>query len=345
MTRIGQVSLDRPFVQAGLAGYSDHAMRVVARRRGCPYAVTEAIADTLLTHGGAGLRKAIDVNGEDHPIAGQIIGSDPATMAGAARILEDAGYDAVDVNLACPVKMTPSPRGGLVLRDVPRARAILSAVRDALQPGTTATVSLRRAFDDSAESAQNFEAIVEAAWASGYAAVRIHARTVQQGYIGASRWDFLKKAKRLWPGRTILGSGDVFDAHDAVRMLGETGVDIVWIARGAIGNPWIFEDAARLLRGEPIAPPTVHAQRDALLEHLDLSMRIHAPELAGRRARKMGIKSSRFHPRAVEVKRAFIEAASLDDCRAVLARHYAEDMAGVWPPAQAADETSATSAA
>jgi tRNA-dihydrouridine synthase B len=345
MTRIGHLTLDRPFCQAGLAGYSDRAMRVVARRRGCPYAVTEAIADTLLTNGGTGLRKAIDVNDEDHPVAGQIIGSEAATMSGAARILEDAGYDVVDVNLACPVKMMPLPRGGLLLRDVSRARAILAAVRAAVRPGTTVTVSLRRGFDEGAESAERFEAIVETAWAVGYDAVRIHARTVQQRYLGPSRWDFLKKAKALWPGRTILGSGDVFEPYDAVRMLRETGVDVVWIARGAIGNPWIFEDAARLLRGEDIAPPTVHAQRDALIEHLDLSSAIHSPELAGRRTRKMGIKTSRFHPRAAEVKRAFIEAASLDDCQAVLARDYATDEAGVWPPAQAADETSATSAA
>jgi tRNA-dihydrouridine synthase len=239
------------------------------------------------------------------------------------------------------VKVTPAPRGGLILRDVPRARAILSAVRGAVRPGTTVTVSLRRGFDDDALSADSFDAIVEAAWAVGYDAVRIHARTVQQRYVGPSRWDFLAKAKARWPGRTLLGSGDVFDAHDAVRMLRQTGVDVVWIARGAIGNPWIFEDAARLLRGEQIAPATVHAQRDALLEHLDLAAAIHSPDLAGRRARKMGIKTSRFHPCAAEVKRAFIEAASLDDCRAVLARHYAVDAAGVWPPADAADETSA----
>src|ERR1051326_8752633 len=98
--QIGPLHLPTPFCQAGLAGYSDRAMRLVARRRGCPYAVTEAIPDTLLTNGGAGLRHAIDVNDEDHPVAGQIIGSDSTTMAGAARILEDAGYDVVDVNLA-----------------------------------------------------------------------------------------------------------------------------------------------------------------------------------------------------------------------------------------------------
>src|SRR4029078_11281806 len=85
--RIGLLQLAQPFCQAGLAGYSDRAMRVVARRRGCPYAVTEALLDTILINGGQGLRKSIDINDEDHPVAGQIIGSEPDTMARAACLL------------------------------------------------------------------------------------------------------------------------------------------------------------------------------------------------------------------------------------------------------------------
>lgn len=339
MTRLGRIELDRPFCQAGLAGYSDRAMRVVARRRGCPYAVTEAIPDTLLTNGGQGLRKAIDLDDEDHPVAGQIIGSEPATMAGAARLLHEAGYDVIDVNFACPVKVAPAARGGRMLLDVPRASAVLQAVRDALPPGAVTTVSLRRGFDETAESVERFEAIVGLAWSMQYDAVRVHARTVVQGYNGRSRWDFLQQVKARWPDRTILGSGDVFTAEDAVRLRKQTGVDIVWVARGAIGNPWIFEDAARLLRGETISPPSVHDQREALREHLGLSLEIHDEALAARRVRKMGIKSSRFHPGAAEVKQDFIAARSLAECRAVLDRHYAVDRAGVWPTADAADET------
>jgi tRNA-dihydrouridine synthase len=104
MPSIGPISLAQPFCQAGLAGYSDRAMRLVARRRGCPYAVTEALLDTIMLAGGEGLRKSIDINDEDHPIAGQIIGSEPDTMAAAARILHDHHYDVIDLNFACPVK-------------------------------------------------------------------------------------------------------------------------------------------------------------------------------------------------------------------------------------------------
>src|SRR5881227_880428 len=98
MPNIGPIQLPTPFCQAGLAGYSDRAMRVVARRRGCPYAVTEALLDVILVNGGEGLRKSIDIDDEDHPVAGQIIGSDPETMAAAARILAERDYDVIDLN-------------------------------------------------------------------------------------------------------------------------------------------------------------------------------------------------------------------------------------------------------
>ena len=98
--KIGPIQLATPFCQAGLAGYSDRAMRLVARRRGCPYAVTEAMLDVILLSGGQGLKKSIDINDEDHPVAGQIMGSEPDTMARAARILHDFRYDVIDLNFA-----------------------------------------------------------------------------------------------------------------------------------------------------------------------------------------------------------------------------------------------------
>src|ERR1700677_4533407 len=119
MPHIGHIQLAAPFCQAGLAGYSDRAMRVVARRRGCPYAVTESLLDVILLSGGQGLRKSIDINDEDHPVAGQIIGSDPETMSESGRILAGASYDVIDLNFACPVKKIKNKaRGGHMLLDV-----------------------------------------------------------------------------------------------------------------------------------------------------------------------------------------------------------------------------------
>lgn len=342
--RIGPIELSIPFVQAGLAGYSDRAMRLVARRRGCPYAVTEALLDTIMLNGGKGLENSIDINDEDHPVAGQIIGSDADTMSRAAAILHERGYDVIDLNFACPVKKIKNKaRGGHMLGDTERGLAILRQVRATL-PAATLSVSMRRGFDDDAESEEKVYRLIEEAWELGYAAVRVHGRTVEQKYDGRADWNFLCQLKARYPGRTILGSGDVFNAGDAVRMLKETGVDAVWIARGAIGNPWIFAQAEALREGSraghapALQPPSIHEQRDALLEHFAIAMEIHGEQLAGRRMRKQGIKYARFHPQAPEVKSAFIETSSLRQWKAVLDRYYGADGSGVWPAPDAANE-------
>src|SRR5271154_4391072 len=175
--KIGSIPLAMPFCQAGLAGYSDRAMRVVARRNGCPYAVTEALLDIIMLSGGQGLKKSIDINDEDHPVAGQLIGSEAAPMANAAVILAEAGYDVIDLNFACPVKKIKNKaRGGHMLSDVQRGIEILKSVRDAIPSSIPTTVSLRRAMDDSAAARDRFYELVEAAWANGYSAIRVHGR-------------------------------------------------------------------------------------------------------------------------------------------------------------------------
>jgi tRNA-dihydrouridine synthase len=363
VAKIGPIELAAPFCQAGLAGYSDRAMRLVARRRGCAYAVTEALLDTIMLNGGQGLKNSIDINDEDHPIAGQVIGSEPETVAPAAAILHNAGYDVIDLNFACPVKKIKNKaRGGHMLRDLPRGLSILRAVRERL-PNATLTVSLRRSFGD--EGHEILYALLDEAWQLGYAAARVHARTEEQKYIGRADWSALAEIKQRYPTRTILGSGDVFTAEDAVRMKRETGVDIVWIARGAIGNPWIFQQAATLLSvaatpASPAAsadaatatqasqlqhflqPPTGTEQRQALREHWDESLRIHGEQTTGRRMRKQGIKYARFHPDADAVKKEFVSVASITDWARVLDKWYADDRPGVWPAADAADEVNAT---
>jgi tRNA-dihydrouridine synthase B len=342
---IGPIQLQHPFCQAGLAGYSDRAMRVVARRRGCPYAVTEALLDVILLSGGQGLKKSIDINDEDHPVAGQIIGSDGDTMSRAAVILADHGYDVIDLNFACPVKKIKNKaRGGHMLLDTARAKDVLRSVRDALPANVPTTISLRRGFDDSAESVDRFYDLVDTAWELGYSAVRVHGRTVEQKYQGRAKWAFLADVKQRYPDRTIIGSGDVFTAQDVVDMLDQTGVDVVWIARGAIGNPWIFQHAALLLgatQASSLQTPSIHEQREALSEHFAIAMEIHGEQLAGRRMRKMGIKYSRFHPNSSDVKREFIAVHSLRDWTHVLDRWYTDDGPGVWPAATAVDEVNA----
>ena len=222
-----------------------------ARRRGCPYAVTEALLDVILLNGGHGLKKSIDINDEDHPVAGQIIGSRAgARWPGRRRSCADARVrrDRPELRLPGEEDQKQGPRRAHAAWMCRAAIAILKAVRDALPP--------RRA--DHRQPPPRLRRFAAVGGSLLRDRSRRRGRTAtppcactggrsSRNTSAASRWEFLRELKRRYPDRTILGSGDVFTAEDAVRMLRETGVDIVWIARGAIGNPWIFEHAAELL--------------------------------------------------------------------------------------------------
>lgn len=331
---------DAPFFQAGLAGYSDGAMRLIARRHGCPYCITEALLDRTLISGGKGRRKELpDLLEEecglgdpeenriaglhDHPIAGQIMGTRPDEMAEAAALLVQMNYDVIDVNLACPVKkMRKANRGGHCLTDPDQSIAILRAVRDAVPATIPCTVKLRRAFDDTHEMALNFECIFNAAYEMGYAWATVHCRTVVQKYLGPGKWEFLTDLVRRNSDKLIFGSGDIWRVEDIFAMLDVTGVSAIAIARGCIGNPWIFRQARQMMAGEIPLLPTLEEQRQALLDHFELSVALHGELKASRMMRKFGIKFSAHHPTPELVKLEFIKCKSIAEWQAVIERHY-----------------------
>ena len=331
---------DAPFFQAGLAGYSDAPMRLIARRHGCPFCVTEALLDRTLISGGKGrTREDPDLLAEecgtgdpeenraagleDHPIAGQIMGTHPDEMAAGAQILVEFGYEAIDVNLACPVKkIRKRNRGGHFLTVPEDAIAVLRAVREAVPAQLPCTVKLRRAWDDTDEMAAAFERIFAAVYEIGYAWATVHARTVEQKYTGYARWPFLAELVRRYPDRVIFGSGDIWTAEDIFAMIELTGVHAVSVARGCIGNPWIFRQARQLMAGESMTAPSLAEQRSALLDHFNLSMRLHGERSASRMMRKFGIRFAAHHPQGDAVRVAFIGCEKAEDWHGVIERYY-----------------------
>lgn len=333
--RIGNLHVGFPVVQAALSGYSDLAMRLISRRLGASYALCEVVLDRMVLQAGKRLRRHIRLHDEDHPVAAQLMGSDPAEFAAAASELAAAGFDVIDINFGCPVKKVLGRcRGGWHLGQPDVALEIVSRVRDAVPPHVPVTLKMRRGLDDSAASRERFFAILDGAWRRGIAAVTVHGRSVVQRYEGLSNWAFLAEVKRAAGTRTVLGSGDLFTAQACFDMIRTTGVDGVTVARGAIGNPWIFAQARALAAGEPLPPPpSVHAQREVLREHFCLAESLYGPELCGRQMRKFGIKYARLHPRYHEVRAAFVSVKRPADWHAVLQAHYAEDLPGCYPPA------------
>ncbi|HEY2841659.1 MAG TPA: tRNA-dihydrouridine synthase [Pirellulales bacterium] len=333
--RIGPVSIGFPVVQAALSGYSDAAMRQIARGLGASYALCEVILDRVILQAKRKNRlRFLRVADDDHPVGGQLMGSDPLEFGPAAARLAAAGYDVVDINFGCPVKKVLGRcRGGFLLSQPEIALEIVSRVRDCVPADKPVTVKMRRGLDDSAESRDNFFTIFDGAFARGVAAITVHGRTVQQRYVGPSRWEFLREVKQHAGARTVLGSGDLFTAADCLAMIEQTGVDGVTVARGAIGNPWIFAQARALAAGEPLpAPPSVFAQREVIRRHYRLSETIYGPNACGRQMRKFGIKYAQLHPNSLEVRDAFIRVTTNAEWPLVLDRFYAKDLPGCYPP-------------
>ena len=333
--RIGPLTLDFPVVQAPLSGYSDWPMRVIARRHGAAYTVCEVMLDQFIVNvtKGRKAKRFLKVTDEEHPCGAQLMGAVPDEFPPAARKLVEAGFDVIDLNFACPVKKVLGRcRGGFLLSDPETALSIVARVRDALPPQIPLTVKMRRGMDDSPASRDNFFAIFDGAFQRGVVAVTVHGRTVRQRYEGSSSRDFLRDVKRHAGNRTVLGSGDLFTAADCLSLLRETGVDGVSVARGAIGNPWIFQQVRALAAGVVLPPPRVFQQRDVIAEHYRLAEEIYGPERSCRVMRKFGIKYARLHPQSQAVRDAFVAVTQPPHWRAVLEKWYAEDLPGVAEP-------------
>lgn len=323
---LGPVQLEHPITQAALAGYSDSAMRVMARRFGASYTLCEVMLDQFITSVARckTVRRFFRIEEDEHPCGAQIMGSAADDFVPAALRLANAGFDVIDLNFGCPVKkVLGRQRGGFLLGEPEKALAIVDRVREALPPEVPLTVKMRRGIDDSPESRDYFYTILDGAFARGIAAVTVHGRTVRQKYEGPSCWAFLREVKQHLGDRTMLGSGDLFTAQDCMNMIRQTGVDGVTVARGAIGNPWIFREAKALWTGAPLpSPPTLHEQRAVILEHYQRVVDLYGMERGGRQMRKFCIKYAGLHPHQPEVRAALIAVKRTEELETVLEKWY-----------------------
>jgi nifR3 family TIM-barrel protein len=332
---IGPLRLDFPVVQAALSGYSDMPMRLIARRLGAPYTLCEVMLDKFVAELKPRRRNQhfFCIAPEEHPTGGQLMGAEPAQFAPAAQRLVENGFDVIDINFGCPVKKVLGRcRGGFHLSQPQIALEIVSRVREAVPPEIPVTVKMRRGIDDSEESTARFFEIFDGAYDRGVAAITVHGRTVKQRYEGPSRWEFLRTVKEHAGGRIVLGSGDLFTAQACLDMMAYTGVDGVTVARGAIGNPWIFQQARALAAGQPLPdPPTLAEQREVIGQHYRLAEELYGEERCLPDMRKFAIKYSKLHPCHEEVRADFCQVKQPGAWRDVLAKWYAADGPGVHP--------------
>ncbi len=239
---LGNVVIRPATVLAPMAGVTDTVFRRFIRNLGgCGLIMTEfTSADGVLRAKDKKAKRYLHFYEDEHPISAQLFGSNPQVMAEAARMIEDLGFDLVDLNLGCPAKKVVKCNGGSgLLRDLPHIGSIFKAVRSAVK--IPFTVKFRAGWNDQEIVCVELARMAED---SGLNGVALHARTREQGYSGQARWEWIaaiKEAVRI----PVVGNGDIRSPQDAALMVEQTGCDGVMIGRTAASNPWIFRQIAQ----------------------------------------------------------------------------------------------------
>lgn len=324
----GGITLSHGLMLAPMAGVSDASFRVLCRKAGAEYTVSEMVSAKALcfeqrSRPGVPARTAplAAITAEEAPMAVQLFGSEPDFMREAAMLLESGAYKggertlrpvAIDINMGCPVaKVAGNGEGSALMKDPPRAAAIVRAMRDAIR--LPITVKIRAGWDETHKNAVEFAKRLEAAGAD---LITVHGRTRQQFYAPSSDNRIIaavKEAVRI----PVVGNGDLFSAADVKRMREETGCDGVMIARGAMGNPFLFSEILAMDEGRPYTPPTDRERLDTALAH--------AADMVARKGLRVGLAEARKHMLwyckglrgAAVAREALTHAESMDEIRVV----------------------------
>lgn len=263
MVKIGNIETKNITFSAPIAGYSNLVYREIVMEHGAGFVVAEMVSDKALCYLNKNTYDMLEVSNKEHPMAMQLFGADIDSLVKAAKIIDEkCDCDVIDINMGCPVpKVTKTGAGSKLLTNVEEAYVKIKAIVDAVKKPVT--VKIRLGWD---LNSINVVEIAKRMEEAGVNLISVHARTRSQLYEGKADWSYIKKVKEA-VRIPVIGNGDVKTPEDAKRMLDETGCDGVMIARGAIGNPWLFQQINDYLNTGSYKTPTPQEKVDMCLEH------------------------------------------------------------------------------
>lgn len=312
--KIGPIELDGWAVLAPMAGVSDLAYRVIARRMGAAMTTAEMVSAKGLYYKNEKTRDMLKIDPGEHPVALQLFGSEPDIMALGAKEMEKAGADIIDINMGCPMqKVVKNGDGSALMKNVPLAAAVVKAMVQAVH--VPVTVKMRLGWTRETENCVELAQAVEEAGAS---AITVHGRTREDFYTGCADWEKIGEVVEA-VHIPVFGNGDVVDGPTAARLMKETGCAGVAIGRAAWGNPWVFERVNTYLETGTILPPPTNEMRIAMA-------REHLHGLVEEKGERVAVKEMRAHasryfyglPEAASLRREIMKALTEEEFNRLL---------------------------
>ncbi|MBQ7225414.1 MAG: tRNA dihydrouridine synthase DusB [Clostridia bacterium] len=280
----------KKIILAPMAGVTDYAFRKIARRFGASYCVSEMVSSKAIHFKDKKTAELAMIRDDDRPLGIQIFGSDPKIMAESAYLLSTATYEhrkndntpnVIDINMGCPVKkIVNAGDGSALLKSPALCGEIIKEVVNA--SSVPVTVKIRAGWD---KDSINCVEIAKIAEANGASAICVHGRTREQMYEPYANWEYIKAVKEA-VSIPVIGNGDIYSGSDAIKMIEQTGADSVMIGRGAMGNPFIFDEIKHYFDKKPYTPPTIFEKIAVAMEQVEYMIEEKGEAIAICEARK-----------------------------------------------------------
>jgi len=313
--KIGSFEFPIPVFLAPMAGVTDTPYRILAREMGCPLVYSEMVSDKGINYRNEHTLKMLHTEEAERPMAMQLFGAEPDSVARAAEYIESLGCaDILDFNMGCPApKIVKNHEGSAMMLDPERAFKVLKALVGAVS--MPVTVKMRIGWDENRINVLEMAKLAEEA---GVKAVAVHGRTREQFYRDHANWRIIRKVKEHL-NIPVIANGDIRTVDDLIKIREITGCEAVMVGRAAQGNPWIFRQLTQYLKnGERLTGPTMEERKEIILRHLDMLLKFKGDYVGPREMRKHATWYTRGIKGNAELRVLFNKAETRDDFLRIL---------------------------